>query len=58
MRKYGNIVYSLRNYSRLEGNWTKISNDVYQLTNNSEFKVYCYLCLNCNSDCDVAVLSI
>lgn len=58
MRKYGNIVYSLRNYSRLEGNWTKISNDVYQLTNNSEFKVYCYLCMNYNIDCDYAFPSI
>ena len=58
MRKNGNIVYSLRNYSRLEGNWTKISNDVYQLTNNSEFKVYCYLCMNYNIDCDYAFPSI
>ena len=58
MRKYGNIVYSLRNYSRLEGNWTKISNDVYQLTNNSEFKVYCYLCKMYNRDCQYAFPTI
>ena len=46
MKKSGDILYSLRRYENMNGNFTQISNDVFKLTNGYEFKVYCYLCLN------------
>ena len=43
MKKSGDILYSLRRYDYLEGNFTQISNDVFKLTNGNEFKIYYYL---------------
>ena len=39
MKKSGDILYSLRRYDYLEGNFTQISNDVFKLTNGNEFKM-------------------
>ena len=50
MKKSGDILYSLRRYDYLEGNFTQISNDVFKLTNGNEFKIYCYLCSNYNKE--------
>ena len=50
MKKSGDILYSLRRYENMDGNFTQISNDVFKLTNGYEFKVYCYLCLNYNRE--------
>ena len=44
MKKHKDILYSLRRYDTLESNFTQFSNDVFKMTNASEFKVYCYLC--------------
>ena len=50
MKKSGDILYSLRRYENMDGNFTQISNDVFKLTNGYEFKVYCYLCFNYNRE--------
>lgn len=50
MKKYKNILYSLKRYDYLEDNFTQISNDVFKLTTGNEFKVYCYLCKNYNKN--------
>ena len=50
MKKSGDILYSLRRYENMDGNFTQISNDVFKLTNAYEFKVYCYLCFNYNRE--------
>ena len=46
MNKSGDILYSLRRYENMDGNFTQISNDVFKLTNAYEFKVNCDLCWN------------
>lgn len=50
MKKYKNILYSLKRYDYLEDNFTQISNDVFKLTTGNEFKIYCYLCKNYNKN--------
>ena len=58
MFKINDITYSLRRYDNLEGNYTQISNDIYKLTNSSEFKVYSYLCMRYNKNTQYAFPSI
>lgn len=58
MFKSNDIVYSLRRYENLEGNYTQISNDVYKLTNGNEFKIYSYLCMRYNGRYQYAFPSI
>lgn len=58
MYKFNNITYSLKRYDNLEGNFTKISNDVYKMTNGNEFKIYSYLCSNYNRELGYAFPSL
>lgn len=58
MFKSNDIVYSLRRYENLEGNYTQISNDAYKLTNGNEFKIYSYLCMRYNKKYEYAFPSI
>lgn len=58
MFKSNDIVYSLRRYENLEGNYTQISNDAYKLTNGNEFKIYSYLCMRYNKEYEYAFPSI
>lgn len=58
MYKFNNITYSLRRYDNLEGNFTRISNDVYKMTNGNEFKIYSYLCSNYNRELGYAFPSL
>jgi predicted transcriptional regulator len=44
MKKHKDILYSLRRYDNLDGNFTQFSNDIFKMTTGNEFKVYCYLC--------------
>lgn len=44
MRVKGEIKYSVVRYDNMNGSWTKVSNDIYKLTNGNSFKIYCFLC--------------
>ena len=58
MFKSNDIIYSLKRYEYLEGNYTQISNDAYKLTNGNEFKVYSYLCMRYNKQFEYAFPSV
>jgi DNA-binding transcriptional regulator YhcF (GntR family) len=58
MFKLNDIVYSLKRYENMDGNYTQISNDVYKMTNGNEFKIYSYLCMRYNKNCQYAFPSI
>ena len=58
MRKFNDITYSLKRYDNLEGNYTQISNDVYKITDGSEFKIYSYLCSNYNNSSEYISISL
>lgn len=46
MRTKGEMKYNVVEYEDMNNNFTLISNDIYELTNGNEFKIYCFLCSN------------